>query len=158
MTKEQARALNGASQKGILIALGVMVSVGVLGAVTSPENTTAILGFCTLVIVQLLALLAQISTAKKLDASAEKVEEFETALVEKNIRTNGKLDSIHALVDGAMPMQLKISWVALLRIAELTKHPDDIAAAQIAEKLWREHDAKHATAISEAAKNKELMT
>lgn len=159
MTKRQARALNGASQKGILITLGVTVTAGVLGASQSAENAVQILGFCSLVCVSLLGLLAQIRTVEKLEVVAEKaevaavkVEEVKTALVEKDVKTESKLDSIHSLVDGAMSNQLRISWVALKRVAELTKLPEDIAVAEIAEKLWHEQEAKH---IAEQAKNKE---
>ena len=50
----------------------------------------------------------------------------------------------HTLLNSNMGAQLKIGAVALRRLAELTKHPDDLAAASLAEKLLSDHEAKQA--------------
>ena len=82
-------------------------------------------------------------------AAAGKVEDVKQTLDESTTATTAKLSqlehiatSTHTLVNSNMSAQLKISAVALHRIAELTKHPDDIAAADLAAKNLSEHDAK----------------
>lgn len=95
------------------------------------------------------------STAK---AAAVKAEEVKEVLEEATETTDKKLqglaevaeeakktgDAIHVLVNSSMMAQLKISAVALRRIADLTKHAGDIAAAELAEKLLHEHEKKQA--------------
>ncbi len=80
---------------------------------------------------------------------AAKVELVKDALNINNKVTDKKLESItktgeavHVLVNSSMSAQLKISAIALRRIADMTNHPDDIAAAELAEKLLAEHLAK----------------
>lgn len=48
----------------------------------------------------------------------------------------------HGLVNGQMGIQLKISSIALRRVADLTGHADDCKAADLAERSFREHEAK----------------
>lgn len=82
-------------------------------------------------------------------SAAVKVEEVRTALKTSDAKTEDSLEEIkqtgeavHVLVNSSMSAQLKISAVALKRIAVMTKDPDDIAAAELAEKLLKEHDDK----------------
>ena len=58
-------------------------------------------------------------------------------------------EKVHVLVNSSMSAQLKISMVALKRIAELTEHPDDMAAAELATKLYNEHQKKQEVVDSE---------
>lgn len=59
------------------------------------------------------------------------------------LRTIGKVaDKTHTLVNSSFSAQLKISAIALRRIADITKHPDDDNAASVAERLHREHEQK----------------
>lgn len=51
-------------------------------------------------------------------------------------------NAIHTLVNSNMQAQLKISWIALKRLADETRNPTDIQAAEMAEKLYLEHEAK----------------
>ena len=90
--------------------------------------------------------------ADKAVVAAAKVAEVKTTLDENTARTDEKLQSIsktteavHVLVNSSMSAQLKISMIALHRVAELTHHPEDIAAADLAEKLFREHEEKQKT-------------
>ena len=101
--------------------------------------------------------------AKEVEKVAKKAEEVKTALEEgaierqhnaeevkkalqaTNKTQDQKLSSIHTLVNSNMGAQLKISAIALRRVADLTKHPNDVAAADVAEKLLDEHEAKQAT-------------
>jgi len=53
-------------------------------------------------------------------------------------------EAIHVLVNSSMSAQLKISMIALRRIAEMTSNQDDKAAASLAEKLFHEHEGKQA--------------
>jgi hypothetical protein len=91
------------------------------------------------------------ATADKLNDAAGKVAEVKDALKASDETTANKLDdiaktgeAIHVLVNSSMSAQLKISMIALKRVAELTRHPDDLAASQLAEKLYHEHEAKQA--------------
>jgi hypothetical protein len=54
-------------------------------------------------------------------------------------------EAIHTLVNSNMGAQLKIAAVALRRLADNTTHPDDVAAAVLAEKLLHEHEIKQAS-------------
>lgn len=89
------------------------------------------------------------AAAVKVEAVAVKVEEAKQALEASDSKTEESLeelkktgDSTHVLVNSQMSWQLKISAVALRRIADLTKDPEDDAAAELAEKALLEHDAK----------------
>jgi hypothetical protein len=61
------------------------------------------------------------------------------------IATQKQGEAIHTLVNSNMGVQLRIASVALDRVAELTNHPEDIAAASLAKKQLQEHEAKQAT-------------
>lgn len=50
-----------------------------------------------------------------------------------------KLDGVHTLVNSQHSGQLRITALALRRVADLTGHKDDIAAAELAETLLAEH-------------------
>lgn len=51
------------------------------------------------------------------------------------------VDEVHSLVNSNLQAQIKIAAVALRRIAEMTRHPDDELAATLAEKLYGDHVA-----------------
>ena len=97
------------------------------------------------------------AVAEKAKEAAAEVKEVKVALKETTANTDAKLDNIakvgeavHTLVNSSMSAQLKISAVALRRIAEMTRHPEDDAAAQLAEKLDREHTVKQAVVDAKA--------
>lgn len=78
-----------------------------------------------------------------------KVAEVKVDLEKATIKTDKKLtniakvsESIHTLVNSNMGLQLRISMLALSRVAELTKHVKDIRAAKVAIKAYRAHEAK----------------
>ena len=50
----------------------------------------------------------------------------------------------HTLVNSKMGVQLKITYLTAMRIAQLTKSPDDIAAADVAKLAYEEHVEKQA--------------
>src|ERR1051326_998852 len=64
----------------------------------------------------------------------------ETAKALNEIAVTG--NNVHTLVNSNMGVQLKISAVALRRVAELTKNKNDEAAASLAEKSLAEHERK----------------
>ena len=166
------------SKHSILVAIGVVVCVGVTGSVFAHENAVSIIGFCSFVCVSLLTLLQQIKTETKL-------EEVTTATVKEAIAVKDALkvsdevakaardklqtsmdetkatgDKIHILVNSSMSAQLKISMIALRRIAAMTGNADDIQAAEIAEQLFHEHELKQSmvdskTLLSEPEKPKQ---
>lgn len=84
-------------------------------------------------------------------AAAEAVKVREDLKVSDKA-TSTKLDEIskvgektHTLVNANMGAQLKISAVALRTIATLQRTPHTVAAAELAEKLLQEHEAKQAS-------------
>ncbi len=86
---------------------------------------------------------------KNTQKAAVKVEEVKETLQTTSMATSNKLEaiakmgeSIHTLVNSNMLAQLKISMVALSRVADVTNDPKDRAAAELAEKLYREHEMK----------------
>ena len=86
--------------------------------------------------------------AKKTEEAAAKVavkvEEVKEVLAKATEESSEKLGAIHTLVNSNRGETLTIASVALDRVAELTKHPKDIAAADVARKLLREHQAQQA--------------
>lgn len=91
----------------------------------------------------------QVTTEKQ----AEKLEDI-ARKGDENILI-GKAN--HVLLNSNMAAQLKISAVALRRIADLTKGSGDDEAAILAEKLLEEHDAKQSeldTKVSQADQGK----
>jgi ABC-type transport system involved in cytochrome bd biosynthesis fused ATPase/permease subunit len=95
--------------------------------------------------------------AEKAATAAVKVEEVKQRLETTTATNAGMLAQIakvgeatHTLVNSNMGTQLKISAVALRRVAELTKHPDDLAAADLADKGLHEHEGKQAIVDSGA--------
>ena len=99
-------------------------------------------------------------------SAATKVEEVKEDLKVTSDKADAKTDAIadvlndvasvgqavHVLVNSNMAAQLKISTIALKRLAELTKHPDDVAAYQLSQKLYSEHEKKQATVDGKDAK------
>ena len=92
---------------------------------------------------------------KATEVNAEKLEDVKASLAESNASGAKKLDDLatvakatHTLVNSSMSAQLKISAVALRRIADLTvglpSHEQDTQAADLAEKLYGEHVSKQA--------------
>ena len=83
------------------------------------------------------------------ERAAQRAEQVRLDLIKSAAVTDHKLEDIaatgkavHTLVNSSMSAQLKVAMIALQRIAHLTKDPEDIAAAEAAEKLYKEHDAK----------------
>ncbi len=104
----------------------------------------AIAGFVTLA----MAWMSQRAKASA-DKAAVKTEEVKTSLQETTKATDAKLEKIentanatHVLVNSNMGAQLKISAIALRRLAVNTKDPGDEAAAIVAEKALAEHQGK----------------
>ncbi len=95
----------------------------------------------------------QITAATKVDEAARivavQVENVKQAVGLRNSVLDGKLvglaqiaQSTHILVNSSFAAQLRISALALRRIAAMTGHSDDIEAADVAERLHREHEQK----------------
>lgn len=176
MEKETATSWSGVSRNGILIALGVVVTVAVVGSVVSKENSTAIIGFCSLICVSLFSELRRIQTdaeqslaARKtaanvadvktaLGVSDEKVEEVKNNLVVSEQKTTAQLTSIakvaadtHTLVNSNFGVQLRLNMELSRWKADQTKLTADIDAANSAQKLYEEHMAKQATVDAKPA-------
>lgn len=86
---------------------------------------------------------------RKADVAAAKTEEVKETLAEVSEHTEVKLSEMsivardtHTLVNANMGRQLKISAVALRRVADITNDADDISAAEDAESIYQEHMTK----------------
>lgn len=158
---------NGGAQRGILIALGVVVTLGVLGAVLSrdPINSTQILGFCGVVTVSLLALLHQVRTSAKIETTATNVEQ---ALHQTNLKRAEELAQLKensektlGWVNSAMGTQLERTAISERRLADITKSPSDIQMAKESAARYTDHmtqqrvedrkEAQGTTVLKEAA-------
>jgi hypothetical protein len=89
--------------------------------------------------------------------AANKVEQVARATAQTNEEVRNsteaasqQLTSIHTLVNANMGAQLKISAIALRRLAMLTHNEQDIQAAVVAEKLLYEHEKKQAIVDKES--------
>lgn len=88
---------------------------------------------------------------------ATKAEDVKKALVVSDGKTSDKLAELgtvaaatHTLVNNSMQIQLGYNAIMARRIAHMTKMPDDVAAADLADKLLAEHVSKQA--VVDAAK------
>lgn len=89
-------------------------------------------------------------------------DEEDRAIVKDTLKTStsessarmGRLEKVttdtHTLVNANMGKQLKISALALRRIADMTQHPDDDTAARLAEDALAEHEGKQAVVDARA--------
>jgi hypothetical protein len=71
--------------------------------------------------------------------------------------TEKTVEAVHVLVNSSFSAQLKISALALRRIADLTQHADDMKGAEVAERLLGEHERKQ-TALDEKVAKAEAET
>jgi len=86
---------------------------------------------------------------RKAEVAAGKVEEVKKTLVAETARQSEKLDGIaevgravHTLVNSSMSNQLKVSMIALRRVAHMTRDPEDMAAAELAEQAYHDQEEK----------------
>lgn len=154
----------------ILVTIGVVVVVGVIGAVFVQDAFIVnVLGFCGLVTVSLLSLLQQAGTSKKLEVVAEKaevaatkVEEVKTTLVKTDEKTDRKLEAIaetvestHQDVNSGMTLQLRLNKMTTQSLADVRGTPEDIAVAKLAAQQLEEHEKRNALVLE---KNKAAKT
>lgn len=76
--------------------------------------------------------------------AAAEAREVKETLATKSVVTDDKLDSIHVLVNSDMGKQKLRTAQALRRIANMTKMPLDIAAAEDAEMEYSKHQRSQA--------------
>jgi hypothetical protein len=93
----------------------------------------------------------QKKAAEVQEKAAAKVEEVAAVLEQSTIVSDAKLDSLalvssatHTLVNNNMAIQLKLNAAVTRRLANITKNSSDVEAAELAEKLVAEHEAKQA--------------
>jgi hypothetical protein len=93
------------------------------------------------------------------DNAASKADEVKQTLQESTKNTNDKLKKIadvgvatHTLVNSNMAVQLKLHADTSRRLAILTHDETDMKAADLAEKLVREHEEKQRTVDAKEAK------
>lgn len=103
---------------------------------------------------------AATKAAVKVEEAAVKVEEVKKVLGLTSEDTSVKLGGLattledvkltgeknHELVNSRYGAELRISMMALKRIADRDGNKDDVAAYQEAERYWKEHEAKQAKA------------
>lgn len=118
-----------------------VVLIAVVGSVAGvvimvPSETAPIIGFGTLIGLQVLALLSRIANEAKTEAKVDKL----STMADDNKKQNNE---IQKMVNGRMEEQLKLTHAALQRIADLTKDPADIGKAAAAQVMYEEHSAKN---------------
>lgn len=120
-------------QNSILVLIGAVAIAGILGSAVAHVDTTQILGFCSVICVSLLGLL-QVTTSSGSTASVtDKVAKVEKITV-----------AVHGLVNGAMGLQLKLNAVISKRLASITRDSNDIEVANLADKIYADHQAAQA--------------
>lgn len=98
------------------------------------------------------AVLDSASEAKGRDeVTAQKAEEVKATLEVHTAVTDARLSELksvahetHTLVNSNMGVQLKLNAAVTRRLAGLTGHADDLAAADLAEQMYQEHLKKQA--------------
>lgn len=173
LVKVPAANVDGPTQTIVLVVLGGVVVAGLLGASVSKEGAPQILGFCGMIVVQLFTLLQQSRAATQADrkvdeaavkvaevavaaqTTAAKVEEVKQILDTTTVTAAGKMEALekvagatHTLVNSNMGVQLKLNAVVSRRLADMTKEPADMVAAELADKLLAEHVSKQAVVDS----------
>ena len=105
-------------------------------------------GLACQIVLQIMARAAAAKTAKEAATQATAVK---TTLAETTAAADAKMDDLakvagatHLLVNSAMAAQLKLTATVTRRLANLTKDPADEEAADLAEKLSRQHEMKQA--------------
>lgn len=116
----------------VLSLLGTAVS-GVIAVFVAKANANA-----------KTAAIAADDAALKVDEVKEDLRENTVASAQSMADLKKVTKDVHTLVNANMGAQLKISALALRRVADLTKHQDDVAAAELAEQLLTAHNEKQA--------------
>ena len=126
-----------------------------LVAQINAEGWAVIISAIGIVTTQIVGMVLSYLRAKDV---AKKVETVEYKLHETNKITDNKLNDIahtgevtHSLVNNAMGVQLKVASVALRRVANLTKLPEDIKAAEVAERAYQEHESRQGSVVERKA-------
>lgn len=121
-----------------------------LAATGATVLSTLITGVVAVLIAKLnrkadLAAAQTAAVAVQATRAAVKVEEVRTNLKNSDNKIEAMarvVDDTHTLVNSNMEKQLLIASLALRRVADLTGHPDDKAAATLAETSLHEHRKK----------------
>ncbi len=143
MSEQQA---DGTQVTAIIVALVADVIVTVAGvAFVSPGLAIQVIGFGTMVAVGLFNSLQGVKAKAEVQQVAATLEQTKMVASAERAETLKGVQAIHTLVNSNMGAQLKVSAVALRRVAEYSSHPDDVAAADMAERQLRDHEAKQAT-------------
>lgn len=94
-----------------------------------------------------------IEVKESLKETAKAANEKLTELTNVALDSQKTGKSVHLLVNSSMSLQLKISALALRRVADLTTNKDDEAAATLAEQSYREHENKQDLVDAKDAKD-----
>ena len=150
---------------GYTLAIVAVMIVCAVVAILRPDQAILIVGLGGTISASLFGSLQQAAVAERQAAEtakvAAKVEESTnannvTAASVANMETAGitrdeKLDRMtvlgeatHTLVNSKMGAQLLLNTIATRRLADLTKEPVDIQAADIASELYKDHQSKQA--------------
>lgn len=151
------------SQKWLLIALGVIVTAGVLGSAWSRDTaiTIQILGFCGLITASLLNQLQIIRNGQQAtlqaEALAQETKEVKDTLRETTSRGQEKTEELVSmvketkqLVNSASLTQLRINQRSAKRLSELLPNDPEVAKdLEAANKMVEDHEKAQASATAE---------
>jgi len=80
--------------------------------------------------------------------AAKEVKEVKETLAVNGETTAKKLDTIHTLVNGNMGVQLQLNMTVTRRLAQVTNDAIDIEAANLAEEMFRKHQATEVKSLT----------
>lgn len=145
----------------LLVFIGAVTTIAVMGSVYSPDNATQILGFCGLIVAQLVGMLQGAVASEKIEATAVKVEEVAKDLKENTSKTDRKLDSISQdgktvilNTNSALGHALELTARATARTAELSGEQADVEIAKLAREASDKHQENQAKVEAKDAKVK----
>jgi hypothetical protein len=140
----------------ILACIGLVVVSGVVGAVIAKDNTTQIMGFCSMICVSLFTLLQTKQASNKAERASFQAGIAANLVQENSVNTEQKLqhltdvavgvkktgESIYKLVNSASGHQLGLYASLARRMANITGDQEDVAVAEKAELMYHDHEAK----------------
>ncbi len=148
---------------GTLIALASMVFQGIMAYFMAKmkQDQTAVMANQVVVAAKVEEVASKAETAKvdlqanqvvvaaKVEEVARKTEAVKTILEASGEVNDKKLDNLskvakatHVLVNSNMAVQLRLNQAVTRRLADITKDPVDVKAAELAEKMYIEHQGK----------------
>ncbi len=131
----------------VIAVVCIVATLGVVGAVIQPLQTTAILGFSGMICVSLFTLLQGMLAATKVAevaATAKVAERKVDALAVATDHVSQTVQAVHVLSNSQAGTQLKAYAMLARRMADTSGDKADVAIADEAERAYEIHQSKQA--------------